>query len=627
MPHRSSYEIIITFGKYKGYSLGFIADTEPAYLRWISQTISMPQRWRDASKAVLEGADVSSFALPKSFYGRTPNCEAIFLKKDTILVKFEYDAELLARFKLAIDGRKWNSDYKGWEIPAVQILKLVEFFGGTENIRGDEKVKELYHQEKKRKEDLDVIRAKETSNIDIPTILPLFPYQKTAVEFAERAGGRVMIADQVGLGKTATSIGYAVRNKFKTIVVCPKSAIPVWMHEVKKFTGKNAVCWVSEGRLGRSDAQFQILNYDIVDKHLKEINTLGFDLLVCDEATYLKNRTTKRSKIILGYWKKRKEFPGIKAEHCFFLTGTPVLNRPVEAYHLLNHLDKNRFNNFYSFIQRYGGWRGSVPRNLDELHERTKELVIRRVWEEVATELPEKQRNDLYIEMSPGDMKEYNEHLNKLFRRWRQLGKPTVAEMPAIQRFLLRKKMPRAIEMIDELLGADQGVLVYSTYIEPLRFLKKHYKEKAALYYGGLSTEERESNKELVASGKVPIGLFSIGAGAMSINGLQHQIHTVIFLDRWWVPAVHQQAEGRVYRRGQKQKVQIYYLMCEGTLDEYMQELLEEKMKMIEQVVDGRVLAIGSANKSFFKDFVRKLKTTYNLDINEESAENTVSLM
>ena len=212
--HSSAYEVIITFGKYKNLSLGYIHDSHRGYLIWLSENENMPESWRVAASKVLLGEDVSSLSLPRSaFVGSPPKATVIKLDKDTLSVKFDFDRELLSRFKLEIDGRKWNPDEKHWEIPAVQITKLVNLFGGTQNIEADDATKEIWRKEKKRRQDLDEIRVKEDSDIEIDTKIPLYPYQKVAVEFADRAHGRAMIADQMGLGKTAVAIGFAQKRK------------------------------------------------------------------------------------------------------------------------------------------------------------------------------------------------------------------------------------------------------------------------------------------------------------------------------------------------------------------------------------------------------------------------------
>ena len=460
--------------------------------------------------------------------------------------------------------------------------------------------------------------------------LPLFNYQNVAVEFIDRAGGRAMVADQMGLGKTAVAIGYAHYKTLKTLIICPKSVVVGWTREIERFTGKKATVWFSDGKAGRIDAQYHVINYDIVEKRAPELRQTHFDLLVCDEATYIKNRKTKRAKAILGDYRQRKLYPGLKTKHVLFLTGTPVLNRPIEAFVLLNFLDSDRFNNFYQFTQKYGGWKGEQPRNLDDLHHRTKDLIIRRLKKDILVELPPKQRNELYVELTPTEQKEYNDLLDKLFRKWRSLGKPTIAEMPAIQNYLIDKKIPRLQEMIDEMLEQDRGILIYCCYVEPLKRLAKLYGDKAALIHGQMSASERQVSIDDLKNGKSKVGLFSIGAGAMGIDGLQYNIDTVVFLDHYWVPTIHEQAEDRIFRIGQTKQVSAYYFICDGTIDQYMSKLINEKRQVIDQIVDGTILN-SPGTKSIFKDFVSILKKEHvksllnvdtNIVIEEESAEN-----
>jgi SWI/SNF-related matrix-associated actin-dependent regulator of chromatin subfamily A-like protein 1 len=608
MAPKDSYDVIFPFGKHKGKSLGFIHDSDPSYVNWLANNDKMPGLWSDAAKRILANESISDLGLPTSrIEPKIINVEMWVAKKNVIHVSFAYDKELLERFKFEIDGRKWDADDRCWTVPAPQILKMIELFGGVKNITADDAVKKLFREEKARRAHLDEIRVKEDTDIDIGTKLDLYPYQKVAVEFIGRAGGRAMVADQMGLGKTATAIGYAHYHSLKTLIICPKSVVVNWAREIERFTGKKTTIWATKDKMGRIDAQYHVINYDIVERRMDELRKAGFELMVCDEATFLKNRQTKRAKSILGDYKQRKLYPGIKTKHVIFLTGTPILNRPIEAFVLLNFLDKDRFSNFFHFTQKYGGWKGEDGRNLDDLHHRTKDLIIRRLKKDILSELPPKQRNDLYVELTADEQKEYQDLLNKLFRKWKVLGKPTIAEMPAIQNYLTERKMPRLIEMIDEMLSQDRGILIYSCYVEPLKQLAKHYGKQSAMIHGQLNTTERQKAIDALTNGTAKVGLFSIGAAAMGIDGLQHNIDTVVFLNRWWVPAIHEQAEDRLFRIGQTKQVQAYYMTCENTIDEYMGTILREKQQMIDQVVDGQLLNF-SPNKSVFGEFVRALK-------------------
>ncbi len=619
MAHPDAYNVTIPFGKHRGKSLGLIYDADPGYVQWLADNKNMPGNWPIAARRVISGEPLDDLILPRqeAHNLKALDVELWVIKGDTICVSFAYDRDLLERFKFEIDGRRWDKDNKHWTVPAPQLPKLIELFGGTQNVQATDDVKRLYREERARRKDLNEIRSKDDSDeiktqLDSILNLPLYHYQNVAVEFIDRAGGRAMDADQMGLGKTATAIGYATLRDLKTLVICPKSVVIGWQREIERFTGKKATVWTGNEKFGRIDAKWHVINYDVVEKRGEELRKAGFDFLVCDEATMIKNRKTLRAKSILGDYKQRRKYPGIKTKHVLFLTGTPVMNRPIEAFVLLNFLDSDRFNNFFQFTQKYGGWRGSEPRNLDDLHHRTKDLIIRRLKKDILTELPAKQRNDLYVELTPFEVKEYNELLHKLFRKWRALGKPTVAEMPAIQQYLNTKKIPRLIEMTDELLEQDRGILVYSCFIDPLMKLKKHYGDKAAMIHGQMSPMERQKSIDDLKSGKAKVGLFSIGAGALGIDGLQYSIDTVAFLDHFWVPSIHEQAEDRLFRIGQTKQVQVYYFIVENSVDEYMSTLLKEKQKVVEQIVDGTLIT-GEKTKSIFKDFVRMLRQSQNM--------------
>lgn len=287
------------------------------------------------------------------------------------------------------------------------------------------------------------------------------------------------------------------------------------------------------------------------------------------------------------------------------------MSRPIEAFSLLNFLDKERFNNFFHFTQRYGGWKGAAPMNLQDLHDRTKDLVIRRKKEQVLTELPAKQRNDLYVELTKDEKKEYNELLRELFGKWKMDGKPSIKHMPKLQGFLIEKKLPRLVEMIDEFLDNDKPILIFSTYIAPLKFLQEHYGNQSALLTGEMKRDERQESIDRLTTGNAKVGLFSLMAAGMGIDGLQHMIDTVVFLDQSWVPANHEQAEDRTHRIGQVSKVQIYYMLCADTIDEYMRDILKEKQAIADMIVDG-ALVTPERQKSMFKEFVRRINSAYN---------------
>ena len=616
--HPSLDEVIFTWGKYSGQTLGTVRRSAPQYLQWITTTPGLPLVWIEAAKRALLNDDVSDLSLPRTKMSYVPKEEVetntgpieVHLKDSkTAYIVMPYNKLLMEQFKYEIDGRKWNGDEKRWEFPAVHLPKLAKLF--PQAILSDPTQK-LLRKHQERREDLDEIRELDDVEFDIPGLqLQLYPYQRTGVKFVDRAGGRCLIADAPGLGKTVQAIAYAQLHDLKTLIVCPLSVVVNWQREIKKFTGKESTIWDSKTYDGNLDHQFHISHYDAIAKNNHFLRNQGFTLLVCDEATYLKNRQTIRAKSILGSWKERRKYPGIKTKYTIFLTGTPVMSRPIEAFSLLNFLDKDRFNNFYHFTQRYGGWKGQAPMNLQDLHDRTKDLVIRRKKDQVLKELPNKQRNDLYVELTKDERKEYNQLLRELFGKWKTDGKPSVKHMPKLQGFLIEKKLPRVIEMIDEFLDNDKPILIFSNYIAPLKALLEHYGHHAALLTGEMKRDDRQATIDKLVNGQAKIGLFSLMAAGMGIDGLQHTIDTVVFLNMDFVPANHEQAEDRTHRIGQKSQVQVYYMVCDGTMDEYMRDTLKEKQAVADMIVDG-ALVTPEKQKSYFKEFVRKLNISYN---------------
>jgi len=625
--HPSLDDVIFTWGKYKGSTLGNVRRTNAQYLQWISTTPGLPDVWKEAAKRALVDDDVSDLSLPRTKLSDKPKEQQeeqtgpieIHLKDTkTAYLLMPYNKLLLEQFKYEIDGRKWNGTEKYWEFPAVHLLKVKKLFPTAAFSSSAEK---LLTKLQERREDLDEIRQKEDTDFEIKGLkLNLYPYQKVGVQFVDRAGGRCLIADAPGLGKTVQAIAYAQLHNLKTLIVCPLSVVVNWQREIKKFTGKESTIWDSKVYDGNLKHQFHITHYDAVAKNNHWLRDQGFDLLVCDEATYLKNRQTIRAKSILGSWKERRKYPGVKTKYTIFLTGTPVMSRPIEAFSLLNFLDKERFNNFFHFTQRYGGWKGQAPMNLQDLHDRTKDLVIRRKKEQVLTEMPPKQRNDLYVELTKDERKEYNQLLKELFGKWKMDGKPSIKHMPKLQGFLIEKKLPRLMEMIDEFLDNDKPILIFSNYIAPLKFLLEHYGQQAAILTGEMNRNERQETIDKLTSGQAKIGLFSLLAAGMGIDGLQHKIDTVVFLNMDYVPANHEQAEDRTHRIGQKSQVQVYYMVCDGTMDEYMRDILKEKQEVADIIVDGAIVT-PEKQKSYFKEFVRRLSTDYNERFDVESVD------
>jgi SNF2 family DNA or RNA helicase len=154
-----------------------------------------------------------------------------------------------------------------------------------------------------------------------------------------------------------------------------------------------------------------------------------------------------------------------------------------------------------------------------------------------------------------------------------------------------------------------------------LKLLTAHYGDKAALLTGEMNRDERQNTIDRLVSGHAKIGCFSIRAAGMGINGLQAVADTVVFLDMDWTVATHEQAEDRTHRIGQTNQVQAYYMICPDTIDEHMRDILKEKQQMADLIVDG-ALVTPESNKSFFKEFIRRINTVYHNGFTEQNLED-----
>lgn len=168
--HPTAYEVIFPFGKHKGMSYGFIAETDPGYLNWLIKTETMPKPIRDNASKTIAGLALNAPTTDgKSEVGTMPIIRMWGVKKEMVAVSFEYNPELVERFKHAIDGRVWNKAEGHWEFPEVHLPRAIEFFGGTKNVLADDKVKNAYKKELDRRKKLDEIRNKETTDLEIGT--------------------------------------------------------------------------------------------------------------------------------------------------------------------------------------------------------------------------------------------------------------------------------------------------------------------------------------------------------------------------------------------------------------------------------------------------------------------------
>lgn len=489
------------------------------------------------------------------------------------------------------------------------------------------------------------------ADIDIPSPegLEYLPYQKAGIAYALRRDGS-LVGDVMGLGKTIQALGIInAKPEIKTVLaIVPASLKLNWKREADKWLVREFSTKVVGGKkngtfpLGigqREVGDFVIINYDILKKHQAEILRHDWDLLIVDEAHMLKNPKALRTKNVLGYKptkkevetavrKRRKppvEVEAIKAKDRVFLTGTPIVNRPVEAFPLFNSLDPKTFGEFFPYAIRYCsayknryGWDFKGASNLEELQEKARaSFMIRRTKEEVLPELPPKRRqvieiaangNAALIERERRAFAEHEATLEEL-KAAVELAKASEDEeeyrdavkalrdgqtaaftaMSLVRHDTALAKVPTVVEHIKAAVEDDptHKVVVFAHHRDVIAALSDEFAETSVELHGGTPIEKRqEAVDRFQEDPKVQIFIGQIQAAGVGIT-LTASSH-VIFAELDWVPGNLTQAEDRTHRIGQfADYVLVQHLVLEGSLDAVMAKRVVAKQEVIDRALDN----------------------------------------
>lgn len=672
-PHPSAYAVRLAFGSFSGTSLGELTETARGrdYLAWLArQTQFSDPFWPPAARATLAGLPVAPHptaeaaapttapapATPATAAPPTPSphrrvadsparpgaagsgeAPSVRLARPGWLTVDRRGASVDMSHALAgVAGRRWVHAARVWEVPVTQARHLVAALGGPTAVVMDAGAHSAYTREADRRETLDTLRAATTDAPDpgpIPGLVqPLWPYQRAAVGFALACDGRVVFAHEVGLGKTPMAIATALAlGARRTLVLCPASLKIGWVRKLRYFAATEGTVWDGDRVVGSLDAPFHVTSYEIFVRRRAEFVALGVDLVIVDECHNFCNPTTRRSLALYGGRERVKEpgtgrvryvtHPPFVTRWCVMLTATPLNNHPRELFPALHHLHPARFPSFFEYAMRYGAFapgnlagRPSTPRNLEELHERIGDIVLRVLESEVGTTRPRAHPDvHLWLELTPEDRAAYRALVDDVMGAWAASGKPTLPALHVLRAWLNARKLPLVWQTIDALHAAGEAVVLFSTRLEPLQATIAHYGLHDALLTGAQTPRRRQRAIDAFSEGRLPLLAISLRAGGTGIDELQYGGRVVIFLDLDFVPALHTQAKGRLDRTGQREPVQAYYALVKGTVDEYLYDLLATKAALADRIIDGRERR-AVARQSLFRAFVARLRRAYQAD-------------
>jgi SWI/SNF-related matrix-associated actin-dependent regulator 1 of chromatin subfamily A len=436
----------------------------------------------------------------------------------------------------------------------------------------------------------------------------LFPHQIEGVAFL-LGRQRAILADDMGLGKTRQAI-VALRHVAPNgpyLVVCPASVKRNWAREIGIAAPAASTYIIERGAEAPARHEWVIVNYDILSKQMDTLGRVPWAGLVFDEAHYLKNHTSTRSRLA----RQLASTVALKADTAgpvvYLLTGTPLTNRPRDLFVLLQLVGHSLGRSFLSFAKRYCaaernayGWQTRGASNVEELTVQLHGVMLRRSKDQVLA-LPPKLRTWLSVQVPKGtgvrDMRKVVDLLvserdiapGSTIDDRRLRGRLLQAVTKARQR-LAAAKVDATIDFVTGAIDQGEKVIVFSCFEEPMQKLAEAFGPSAVLLTGKTPADKRQAIVDRFQNDdSIRVFLANIIAGGIGTN--LTAATQVVFNDLDWVPANHWQAEDRAYRIGQTRTVNVTYMVAADTIDDFVQGVLEKKRALVTAVIDGTALA------------------------------------
>jgi superfamily II DNA or RNA helicase len=399
------------------------------------------------------------------------------------------------------------------------------------------------------------------------------------------------LADDMGLGKTVTLIALHLhrRHEHPTLVVCPASLLGNWEREIHRFAPGTQVTRYHGPQRTLADHGIVLTTYGTMRLDAEPLRAHGWGMVVADEAQHVKNPHSGTAKALRS----------IPAGARVALSGTPVENSLSELWSILDWTTPGLLGTHRAFRTRW-------PEPDDTLAKVVKPFLLRRRKSDpgIAPELPAKTETDRYVSLSTEQAALYEAltreildqiaHSDGMARRGLVLklltGLKQICNHPShhLGHDTVQGTSGK-LELLDELLATiiaeDGSVLIFTQYVGMARLLEQHIKQPTRFLHGGTPVARREQMVEDFQQGRAPVFLLSLKAAGTGLN-LTRADH-VIHFDRWWNPAVEDQATDRAYRIGQTRPVQVHKLVTEGTVEERIAALLQDKRDLADAVLHG----------------------------------------
>jgi SNF2 family DNA or RNA helicase len=453
----------------------------------------------------------------------------------------------------------------------------------------------------------------------------LRPYQRRGLgwlAFLHRLGLGGCLADDMGLGKTAQLLALlaheraAGQNVGPTLVICPLSVVRNWQREAARFTpglhvivhhgAERDTASLAERVDNGKQAQIVVTTYATAVRDIEVLSTMNWARLVADEAQHVKNPATAAARALRR----------IPAPRKIALTGTPVENRLSELWSICDLVNPGLLGSQKTFRETFAV---PIERNRDQdraaqLRQLVQPFVLRRSKADrtLVPELPDKIEQIAWAQLTREQATLYQSVVDVLLSTLKSMEglRNSIDRRGAILAALTRLKqicnhpvhylgdggrltgrsgkLSRFDEIIDDLVEADERAIVFTQYREMGLLLVRHLADHAGIeadfLHGGLARARRDKMVDGFQSGHGgPVMIVSLKAGGSGLN--LTAASQVVHYDRWWNPAVENQASDRAWRIGQTRTVLVHKLVCQGTVEERIDQLIESKRDLAERVV------------------------------------------
>lgn len=512
---------------------------------------------------------------------KTVRIKVIKENQKSLVITFDYDLKVLNIVK-QIEGRQYIPSNKAWRI-------------------------------NKGNEDWLYNKLNELGYVDLSSLLPYISHNSneeislSAEDFPNTSlipkdyqlysaeqlikNKKMINALEAGLGKTFITIMISEYLKKKTLIISPATVKYNWEKEIYKVN-PNAKVTVLDSKSKWEDADYIILNYDIIDRFLDNIKKTNFGIVAFDEAHKLRgvnNRgepSSKRAKLCLEI--------GKDIEYVYPITATPFINQTKDIFNLMVLVDHPSTNNWYAFANTYCGaersdfgvnYNGSS--NSEQLNKRLYPNYMLRLRTEDHVDLPDSVRNFIPLKIN---INKYNKAVKEYMdnREVYEKNGEHLVHLQAMRLELAKEKAKQSINMIKDLLEQNKSVVVFSNYKEIVDSLYSKFNDVAVRVHGDIDEKERFNAVESFQSGDKKVFIGSIGAASEGITLTKS--HNMIVIDFHWSPVIMvNQMEKRIHRLSQTQRCVVNYLYApDAKMDQIQLQMLEEKLNDSSLIVDGK---------------------------------------